>query len=70
MQAFPYEDELNSDFLPPFTLWQAVEPLLPQPAKTTTVGRKAKPDQQMFAAIYYRMRTGCHGAARAVECPT
>lgn len=59
MQAFRYEDELNSDFLPPLTLWLAVEPLLPQPIKKTNVGRKAKPDQQMFAAIYYRMRTGC-----------
>ena len=59
MQAFRYEDELNSEFLPSLSLWLAVEPLLTQPVKTTKVGRKAKPDQQMFAATYYRMRTGC-----------
>ena len=59
MQAFSYEDELNSDFLPPISLWLAVEPLLPQPTRTAKVGPKAKPDQPMFAAIDYRMRTGC-----------
>lgn len=63
MQTFRYEDELNSDFLPPLNLWLAVEPLLPQPVKPTKVGRKSKPDQQMFAAIYYRMRTGCQWKA-------
>lgn len=63
MQAFKYEDELNSDFLPPINLWLAVESLIPQPIKTTKVGPNAKPDQQMFAAIYYRMRTGCQWKA-------
>ncbi len=59
MQAFGYEDAINSDFLPPRSLWLAVEPLLPQAPKLTKVGRRPKADQQMFAAIYYRMRTGC-----------
>lgn len=63
MQTFSYEDELNSEFLPPLSLWLAVEPLLPQPIKQTKVGRKAKSNQQMFAAIYYRMRTGCQWKA-------
>lgn len=63
MQAFRYEDELNSDFLPPLSLWLAVEPLLPQPVKPTKVGRKAKPNQQMFTAICYRIRTGCQWKA-------
>lgn len=52
MQALRYEDELNSDYLPPLNLWLAVEPLLPQAIKTTKVGRKAKPDQQKKVANY------------------
>lgn len=63
MQAFEYEDAINPDYLPPLSLWLAVEPLLPQPVKTSKAGRKAKPDQQMFAAIYYRIRTGCQWKA-------
>lgn len=60
MQTFGYEDEINPDFLPPLALWHLVEPFLPEPVKSTKVGRKAKPNQQIFAAIYYRIRTGCH----------
>ena len=63
MQAFSYEDAINSDYLPPVSRWLAIEPLLPQVVKSNKTGRKTKPNQQMFAAIYYRMRTGCQWKA-------
>lgn len=71
-----YEDEINSSFLPLNELWLAVEPLLPASKRTNGGrGRPAKPDQLMFKAIFYLLRTGiqwkalprCLGAASTVH---
>ncbi|MBD0332973.1 MAG: transposase, partial [Chitinophagaceae bacterium] len=69
MFATPYEDQINSDYLPPESLWLAVEPLLPERKK----GKRGRPPQcnrKMFFAIFYVLRTsiqwkalpGCLGA--------
>lgn len=68
--AIPYEGEINPEFLPPESLWLAVEPLLPDVAKPT--GRKRKPDRQMFFAIFYLLRTGIQWKAlpRSLGAPS
>jgi putative transposase len=70
-----YEDTINAEFLPSESLWAVVEPLLPLRPTHRLVGRKPKPDKQMFYAIYYVLRTGmqwnalprCLGAASTVH---
>lgn len=70
-----YQDTINVEYLPPESLWLAVEPLLPLRLTKTGVGRKPKSDRQMFYAIYYVLRTGiqwkalprCLGAASTVH---
>lgn len=67
-----YESEIDARFLPSPDLWAAVEPLIPEP---TGGGRPRKPDRQMFAAMFYVLRSGiqwkaiprCLGAASTVH---
>lgn len=74
MSATHYEDAINSDYLPPESLWLAVEPLLPERRKSGP-GRKPECDRKMFFAIFYVLRTGmqwkalprCLGAASTVH---
>lgn len=66
------QTSIDRRFLPPPELWAAVEPLLPQPPGG---GRPRKPDRDVFAAIYFVLRTGiqwkalprCLGAASTVH---
>lgn len=53
-----YQQQINPAYLPPESLWQAVEPLLPEQAPKPKGGAPRKPDRQMFFAIYYILRTG------------
>ncbi|MEL7306232.1 MAG: IS5 family transposase [Myxococcota bacterium] len=46
---------VDARFLPPPDLWALTEPLLPTPPGG---GRPRKPDREVFAAIYYVLRTG------------
>lgn len=75
MKFSVYEDEINSSFLPPESLWLAVEPLLPEEKSKPKGGAPRKPDRQMFFAMFYVLRTGiqwkalprCLGAASTVH---
>ena len=59
MLATRYEDEINAAFLPPESLWLAVEPLLPEmKRKHGGKGRPPKGNRQMFFAIFYLLRVG------------
>jgi putative transposase len=70
-----YSQQINPLYLPPESLWQAVEPLLPEEAPKPKGGAPRKPDRQMFFAIYYILRTGiqwnalprCLGASSTVH---
>ena len=52
MSATQYEDQINSGYLPPESLWLAVEPLLPE-GKKGNRGRPPACNRKMFFAIYY-----------------
>jgi Putative transposase of IS4/5 family (DUF4096) len=56
MSTTQYEDQINSGYLPPESLWLAVEPLLPQ-GKKGNRGRPPACNRKMFFAIYYVLRT-------------
>lgn len=56
MFAPPYEGAINCAYLPPESLWLAVEPLLPD-SKTSKRGRPAACNRKMFFAIFYILRT-------------
>lgn len=49
---------IDPRFLPPESLWLAVEPLLPQPKPRPRGGRPPMPDRDAFFAIFYILRTG------------
>jgi putative transposase len=74
MTATLYEDAINSDYLPPESLWLAAEPLLPEHRKGGP-GRKPACEPKMFFALFYVLRTGiqckalprCLGAASTVH---
>ena len=74
MFATNYEGEINCAYLPPESLWFAVEPLLPD-NKTRKRGRPAECNRKMFFAIFYVLRTAmqwkalprCLGAASSVH---
>ena len=74
MSATQYEDQINSGYLPPESLWLAVEPLLPE-GKKGNRGRPPACNRKMFFAIYYVLRTAiqwkalpqCLGAASTVH---
>ena len=67
-------DEFNIDprFLPPESLWRAVEPLLPEDPPRPKGGRKRKSNRQMFFAIFYILRTGIQWKAlpRSLGAPS
>jgi putative transposase len=60
----PYMLEFGVDpeFLPPESLWLAVEPLLPEP-KSRPKGAAPMPNRQAFFAMFYLLRTGCQWKA-------
>lgn len=59
MSATPYEDEINFGYLPPQSLWLAVEPLLPEAKKSKSKrGRPPADNRKMFFAIFYLLRSG------------
>lgn len=49
---------IDPQFLPPDSLWLAVEPLLPEPKPRPRGGRPPMPDRDAFFAIFYVLRTG------------
>ena len=49
---------IDPNFLPPESLWLAVEPLLPQPKPRPLGGRPPMPNRDAFFAIFYLLRTG------------
>lgn len=49
------EPDIDDHFLPPPALWAAAEPLLPDPPGG---GRPRRPNREVFAAVYYVLRTG------------
>lgn len=75
MKASGCKYGINRDFLPPESLWQTVEPLLPQGKPRFKGGRPPKSDRQMFFAIFYVLRSGiqwnalprCLGASSTVH---
>lgn len=72
MKSSKNEYGINPEFLPPESLWQAVEPLLPaEPAKPKG-GRPRVSDRQLFFAIFYVLRTGCQWKAlpRSLGAPS
>jgi putative transposase len=72
MKASECEYGINPEFLPPESLWQAVEPLLPQEKPKPKGGRPLKSDRQMFFAIFYVLRTGIQWKAlpRSMAAPS
>lgn len=74
MFATQYEGQVNCAYLPPESLWLAVEPLLPE-GKRGKRGRPAQCNRKMFFAIFYVLRTAiqwkalprCLGAASTVH---
>lgn len=69
MTPADYQTTIDPRFLPPPSLWYAVEPLLPEPPGG---GRPRKPDHQMFAAIFYVLITGIQWKAlpRSLGAPS
>ena len=59
MKLSDYEFNINPDFLPPQSLWLAVEPLLPEEPPKPKGGRPRMPNRQAFFAMFYLLRTGC-----------
>jgi putative transposase len=49
---------IDPQFLPPESLWLAVEPLLPEPKPRPRGGRPPMPNRDAFFAIFYVLRTG------------
>ena len=57
--ASPIQSQpVDSKFLPPEELWDAVEELLPPPTPKPKGGRPLMPDKQAFFAMFYVLRTG------------
>ncbi len=78
MKQEVYEEQIDSNFLPPESLWQAVEPLLPESpykGKRSRGGKPRENDRKMFNAMFYVLRTGiqwnalprCLGASSTVH---
>jgi len=63
MHPHTLEFGVDPDFLPPESLWLAVEPLLPPPKPRPKGGRPPMPDRTAFFAMFYLMRTGCQWKA-------
>jgi putative transposase len=59
MKLSDYEFNIDPDFLPPESLWLAVEPLLPEEPLNPKGGRPRMPNRQAFFAMFYLLRTGC-----------
>ena len=59
MKLSDYEFNIDPDFLPPESLWLAVEPLLPEEPPKPKGGRPRMPNRQAFFAMFYLLRTGC-----------
>ncbi|GIV60169.1 MAG: IS5 family transposase ISMac11 [Rhodothermaceae bacterium] len=49
---------VDPNFLPPESLWLAIEPLLPEPKPRPRGGRPPMPNRTAFFAIFYVLRTG------------
>ena len=49
---------VDAQFLPPETLWSAVEPLLPPHPPRPKEGRMPMPNRDAFFAIFYALRSG------------
>lgn len=49
---------VDSNFLPPESLWHAIAPLLPEQKPRPKGGRPPMPDRDAFFAIFYVLRTG------------
>ena len=49
---------VDAQFLPPETLWSAVEPLLPPHPPRPKEGRTPMPNRDAFFAIFYALRSG------------
>lgn len=58
MNQSTYPFGVDPNFLPPASLWSAVEPLLPQPKPRPKGGRPPMPNRDAFFAIFYIMCTG------------
>jgi putative transposase len=52
------KDQISPEFLPPLELWEAAEKLLPPWLPSRKGGAPRKPDQQIFYAIFYILRSG------------
>lgn len=63
MHPYTLEFGVDPDFLPPESLWLAVEPLLPEPKPRPKGGRPPMPNRTAFFAMFYLMRTGCQWKA-------
>ena len=65
-----YEGSVDKAFLPPESLWQAVEPLLPWEKSKPKGGRPPESSRKMFFAMFYLLKTGCQWKAlpRALGC--
>ena len=58
MHQSTYAFGVDPNFLPPESLWLAVEPLLPEPKLRPKGGRPPMPNRDAFFAIFYIMCTG------------
>lgn len=65
-----YEISIDKSFHPPESLWQAIEPLLPEEKPKPKGGRPPQSNRKMFFAIFYLLKTGCQWKAlpRALGC--
>lgn len=65
-----YEGSVNKAFLPPESLWQALEPLLRWENAKPKGGRPPQANRKMFFAMFYVLKTGCQWKAlpRALGC--